>query len=127
MFLIDFEQGRIVDDEELKNQFASAKPYRQWIDSVRVKLDEILPRRPPAPSSPRPLLDRQQAFGYTQEDLKFLLSPMAQAGEEGIGSMGNDSPLAVLSATRTSRSTTTSSSCSRRSRTRRSIRSAKRS
>jgi len=96
MFLIDFEQGRIVDDEELKNQFAFAKPYRQWIENVRVKLDSI------PPSGERPvfdetLLDRQQAFGYTQEDLKFLMSPMAQAAEEGVGSMGNDSPLAVLS------------------------------
>ncbi len=96
MFLIDFEQGRIVDDEELKNQFASAKPYRQWVDGVRIKLDDI------AAAAARPvfaetLLDRQQAFGYTQEDVKFLMSPMAQAGEEGIGSMGNDSPLAVLS------------------------------
>ena len=99
MFLIDFEQGRIVDDEELKNQFASAKPYRQWIDNVRVKLDEIPVVADPVAVSDlaTPLLDRQQAFGYTQEDLKFLLSPMAQLGEEGTGSMGNDSPLAVLS------------------------------
>jgi glutamate synthase domain-containing protein 2/glutamate synthase domain-containing protein 1/glutamate synthase domain-containing protein 3 len=96
MFLIDFEQGRIVDDEELKNQFASAKPYRQWIESVRVKLEET-PVEPEALPFAESLLDRQQAFGYTQEDIKFLLSPMAVAGEEGIGSMGNDSPLAVLS------------------------------
>ena len=96
MFLIDLDQGRIVDDEELKNHFASAKPYRQWIESVRVKLEEI-PFEPVAPAFGETLLDRQQAFGYTQEDLKFLMSPMAQAGEEGIGSMGNDSPLAVLS------------------------------
>ncbi len=96
MFLIDLEQGRIVDDEELKNQFASAKPYRQWIESVRIKLEEI-PVDAEQAEFKENLLDRQQAFGYTQEDLKFLLSPMAQAGEEGIGSMGNDSPLAVLS------------------------------
>ncbi|TMH10398.1 MAG: glutamate synthase subunit alpha, partial [Betaproteobacteria bacterium] len=96
MFLIDLEQGRIVDDEELKNQFASAKPYRQWIESVRVKLEEI-PVETETPQFKESLLDRQQSFGYTQEDLKFLMSPMAQAGEEGIGSMGNDSPLAVLS------------------------------
>ena len=100
MFLIDFEQGRIVDDEELKNQFASARPYRQWIENVRVKLDAI---EVPVGTHAGPgdfdetLLDRQQAFGYTQEDLKFLMSPMAANGEEGIGSMGNDSPLAVLS------------------------------
>jgi len=96
MFLIDLEQGRIIDDEELKNQFASAKPYRQWIENVRIRLDEI-----PAEAAPfqygESLLDRQQAFGTTQEDIKFLLAPMATAGEEAIGSMGNDSPLAVLS------------------------------
>lgn len=96
MFLIDFEQGRIVDDEELKNQFASAKPYRQWIESVRIKLEDT-PVDAESLEFKESLLDRQQAFGYTQEDVKFLLSPMAVAGEEGIGSMGNDSPLAVLS------------------------------
>lgn len=97
MFLIDLEQGRIVDDEELKNLYASAKPYRQWIENVRIKLDSI-PAQAQGPGQfPESLLDRQQAFGYTQEDIKFLLSPMAQAGEEGVGSMGNDSPLAVLS------------------------------
>ncbi len=96
MFLIDLEQGRIVDDEELKTQYASAKPYRQWIESVRVKLGD-LPVEAPAQPFSESLLDRQQAFGYTQEDIKFLMSPMAQLGEEGIGSMGNDSPLAVLS------------------------------
>ncbi|WP_425257615.1 glutamate synthase-related protein [Rubrivivax sp. RP6-9] len=96
MFLIDLEQGRIVDDEELKNQYASARPYRQWIDNVRVRLD-ALPADSPAPAFDDTLLDRQQAFGYTQEDIKFLMAPMAANGEEGIGSMGNDSPLAVLS------------------------------
>ncbi len=103
MFLIDLEQGRIVDDEELKNQYANARPYRQWIENVRVKLDSVevtgLPRAGAQAivTSTESLLDRQQAFGYTQEDIKFLMSPMAVAGEEGIGSMGNDSPLAVLS------------------------------
>ncbi|MBI3350677.1 MAG: glutamate synthase subunit alpha [Burkholderiales bacterium] len=97
MFLIDLEQGRIVDDEELKNQYANARPYRQWIENVRVKLDDIAVPDVAAPAFPADLLDRQQAFGTTQEDLKFLLAPMAANGEEGIGSMGNDSPLAVLS------------------------------
>ncbi len=99
MFLIDLEQGRIVDDEELKNQFASARPYRQWIENVRVKLDsiEVPAAEATAPHFAETLLDRQQAFGYSQEDLKFLLSPMAAQGEEAVGSMGNDSPLAVLS------------------------------
>jgi glutamate synthase (NADPH/NADH) large chain len=97
MFLIDFEQGRIVDDEELKNQYAFARPYRQWIDNVRVRLDEIEAGDASAQAFAESLLDRQQAFGYTQEDIKFLMAPMAINGEEGIGSMGNDSPLAVLS------------------------------
>ncbi len=96
MFLIDLEQGRIVDDEELKNQFANARPYRQWIDNVRVRLDSIEQTAGPETFT-ETLLDRQQAFGTTQEDIKFLLAPMAANGEEGIGSMGNDSPLAVLS------------------------------
>jgi len=97
MFLIDLEQGRIVDDEELKNQFASAKPYRQWIENVRIRLDSIEAEGDAAPPFRESLLDRQQAFGTTQEDIKFLLAPMAANGEEAVGSMGNDSPLAVLS------------------------------
>ena len=100
MFLIDLEQGRIIDDEELKNQFAFAKPYRQWIENVRIRLDSVpvtAAAKPEAATFAESLLDRQQAFGTTQEDIKFLLAPMATAGEEAIGSMGNDSPLAVLS------------------------------
>jgi len=97
MFLIDLEQGRIVEDDELKAQLSSSRPYRQWIENVRIKLDSL----DAVASSELPhadtLLDRQQAFGFTQEDIKFLMSPMAANGEEGIGSMGNDSPLAVLS------------------------------
>ncbi len=96
MFLIDLDQGRLIHDEELKNQFASAKPYRQWIENVRIRLDD-LPVGQPEAASAESLLDRQQAFGYTQEDMKFVLDPMAALGEEGIGSMGNDAPLAVLS------------------------------
>jgi glutamate synthase (NADPH/NADH) large chain len=103
MFLIDLEQGRIIDDEELKTQLANSKPYREWIEAIRIKLDEV-DSRPADLEADRgalhaqaSLLDRQQAFGYTQEDLKFLMTPMAVAGEEAVGSMGNDSPLAVLS------------------------------
>ena len=96
MFLLDLDQGRIIEDEELKNQFASARPYRQWIENVRVRLEDIPVKASPA-SHAETLLDRQQAFGYTQEDIKFLLNPMALQSEEGIGSMGNDTPLAVLS------------------------------
>ena len=100
MFLIDLEAGRIIDDEEVKANLANSKPYKQWIENLRIKLDSVKAEAAEAvkaPLSQVPLLDRQQAFGYTQEDIKFLMSPMAQAGEEGIGSMGNDSPLAVLS------------------------------
>ena len=97
MFLVDLEKGRIVDDKELKESLASAKPYAEWIERIRIKLDAL-----PAPKEKREparesLLDRQQAFGYTLEDVKFLMVPMAENGHEPVGSMGNDSPLAVLS------------------------------
>ena len=114
MFLIDLEQGRMIDDEELKAGLANSKPYKQWIENLRIRLDDV--EQPVAgegeSSSKGPveesssaalehvsssLMDRQQAFGMTQEDLKFLMAPMAANGEEAIGSMGNDSPLAVLS------------------------------
>ena len=96
MFLIDLDAGRIIDDKELKDTYANAKPYKQWIDSVRIKLDDIAIEAEQR-NEKTTLLDRQQAFGYTQEDLKFLMAPMAVAGEEATGSMGNDSPLAVMS------------------------------
>ena len=97
MFLVDLERGRIIDDKELKESLASARPYAEWIERIRIKLDAL-----PAPKEKREvpresLLDRQQAFGYTQEDLKFQLIPMAEQSQEPTGSMGNDSPLAVLS------------------------------
>jgi len=114
MFLIDLEQGRMIDDEELKAGLANSKPYKQWIENLRIRLDDVT--QPVAGEGDAGvqlageesssaamehvtsgLLDRQQAFGMTQEDIKFLMAPMAQNGEEGIGSMGNDSPLAVLS------------------------------
>ena len=98
MFLIDLEQGRMIDDEELKAGLANGKPYKQWIENVRIKLDDVQAEVATAQTSPDiSLLDHQQAFGYSQEDIKFLMAPMAINGEEGIGSMGNDSPLAVLS------------------------------
>src|SRR5688572_16576638 len=97
MFLVDLEKGRIIDDKELKDHLASVKPYADWIERIRVKLDDVESEKTPPLKSQVALLDRQQAFGYTQEDLKFIMEPMAAAGEEPIGSMGNDSPLAVLS------------------------------
>ncbi|MCF8146964.1 MAG: glutamate synthase subunit alpha [Sulfuritalea sp.] len=99
MFLIDLEQGRMIDDEELKSGLANSKPYKQWIENLRIKLDDVVGggAQTTSSDSDTSLLDRQQAFGFTQEDLKFLIAPMATAGEEALGSMGNDSPLAVLS------------------------------
>ena len=97
MFLVDLEQGRIVDDDELKHEIATAKPYGKWLDEFMPSLSEL----PEAPHVPGPdhetLLHRQQAFGYTLEDLKYILMPMGNAGEEAIGSMGTDTPIAVLS------------------------------
>jgi len=97
MFLVDLERGRIIDDEELKNTLAGAKPYAEWIERIRVKLDEVETEKTPPLKSAVRMLDRQQAFGYTQEDIKFIMTPMAMNAEEPVGSMGNDSPLAVLS------------------------------
>jgi glutamate synthase (NADPH/NADH) large chain len=97
MFLIDLDQGRIIDDKELKDSLANAKPYRDWIEKIRIKLDEIPVVSEAHEDSAVPLLDRQQAFGYTQEDVKFVMQPMAANGEEATGSMGNDSALPVLS------------------------------
>jgi glutamate synthase domain-containing protein 2/glutamate synthase domain-containing protein 1/glutamate synthase domain-containing protein 3 len=97
MFLVDLEKGRIIDDKELKDTLANAKPYGEWMERIRVKLDDVESDRQQPERSSVSLLDRQQAFAYTQEDTKFLMTPMAMNGEEPIGSMGNDSPLAVLS------------------------------
>ena len=96
MLLVDTEQGRIVDDDELKRTLATEKPYREWIGACRMRLEEM-PEPAPVVASEVPLLDRQQAFGYTQEDVKILLTPMAESGEEALGSMGNDAALPVLS------------------------------
>ncbi|TVO57595.1 glutamate synthase-related protein [Denitromonas halophila] len=98
MFLIDMEQGRIINDEELKESLATAKPYREWNQRINIKLDGLEKSDATVATECRAsLLDRQQAFGFTQEDIKFILEPMARAGEEGTGSMGNDAPMAVLS------------------------------
>ena len=101
MLLIDLEQGRIVEDEELKRSLAEAEPYEEWLKQTQYKLEEMsdLPDAPvPAPSNdPTTLLDRQQAFGYTQEDINFFLEPMSKEPDDPIGSMGTDTPIAVLS------------------------------
>src|SRR6266850_867674 len=97
MFLVDTEAGRIVDDEELKQQIATEHPYGKWLSDNVVKLDEL--PSPPLPPEPDHLtvLQRQQAFGYTNEELKLLIEPMGTDGNEAIGSMGSDTPIAVLS------------------------------
>ncbi|HZV63004.1 MAG TPA: glutamate synthase large subunit [Methylophilaceae bacterium] len=96
MLLIDMEQGRIIDDTEVKQELAQAKPYREWIEKSRYFLGD-LPAVGGGLELSADLLDIQQAFGYTQEDLKFVLQPMMVAGEEATGSMGNDSALPILS------------------------------
>jgi glutamate synthase (ferredoxin) len=97
MFFIDTEEGRIVADEEIKNTIATEHPYRQWLDQHMIELGQL----PEPPHLPEPghdtVLQRQQAFGYTFEELRMLMVPMARDGVEAIGSMGTDTPLAVLS------------------------------
>ncbi len=97
MFLVDTEQGRIIDDSEIKKAIATERPYREWLNDHQLNISDL----PQAPEVPQPdhdtLLQRQIAFGYTFEDERLLLAPMAQNGVEAVGSMGNDTPLAVLS------------------------------
>ena len=97
LFLVDLEQGRIVDDEEVKHEVATRRPYGEWYANEVVRLADL-----PAPARARvvstePLRRLQLLFGYTHEDMKVMLQPLAQNGEEAVGSMGNDTPLAVLS------------------------------
>ena len=96
MFLVDTARGRIVDDEEIKQELAGAQPYQSWLDDGLVELDELAPREHVV-FSHESVLRRQQVFGYTHEELKVILAPMARTGAEPIGSMGSDSPIAVLS------------------------------
>ncbi|MCF3643244.1 glutamate synthase large subunit [Rhizobium sp. TRM95111] len=97
MLLIDMEQGRIISDEEVKSSLASKHPYRQWLDRTQLILEDLRPVEPRALRRDVSLLDRQQAFGYTLEDTKLLMSPMATTGQEAIGSMGTDTPISAMS------------------------------
>ncbi len=97
MLLIDLEKGCIVSDEEIKAELANAHPYQQWLDRTQIRVHELPGTSEPQPRTNVSLLDRQQAFGYTQESVKFLMVPMAQVGQEAVGSMGNDTPVSVLS------------------------------
>ncbi len=100
MLLIDLEEGRIIEDEELKADLANAEPYAKWLEETQYKLedlDHIEPDVADVPEHQTTLLQRQQAFGYTQEDVSRFLEPMAVNGDDPIGSMGTDTPIAVLS------------------------------
>jgi glutamate synthase (NADPH/NADH) large chain len=96
MFLIDFQEGRIVEDEEIKERAASAHPYADWLDRRKLDLED-LPKKPSPISDPNTRLARLRMFGYTAEHLRFILQPMVDGGKDPLGSMGNDEPLAVLS------------------------------
>src|SRR3954463_8748304 len=97
MLLVDLEQGRLIPDDEIKAQLAASHPYQDWLGRTQIQLEKL----PDAPTKGArtnlPLLDRQQAFGYSQEDVSILMTPMASTGEEAAGSMGNDTPISALS------------------------------
>src|ERR1700727_1394557 len=97
MLLVDLEKGRLIPDEEIHSQLADLHPYGEWLKNTQSVLEEQPVTPEAAPISNLALLDRQQMFGYTQEDLKLLMAPMATTGEEAVGSMGNDTPISALS------------------------------
>ena len=97
MLLIDLEKGKIISDEEIKSQIASKHPYKTWLHNTQMILEELKPVEPRALRKDVTLLDRQQAFGYTQEDTRLLMSPMATTGQEAVGSMGTDTPISAMS------------------------------
>ena len=97
MFMIDTEQGRIIEDEEIKRTLALSNPYKEWTKRLNIHLSDVVAPPPLPNNNPVPLIKRQEAFGYGEDDIKFVLRPMAEKGAEAIGSMGNDTPLAMLS------------------------------
>ncbi|RVD73253.1 glutamate synthase large subunit [Mesorhizobium sp. M4A.F.Ca.ET.029.04.2.1] len=97
MLLIDLEKGRIVSDEEIKSEIATRHPYKSWLANTQLILEDLKPVEPRALRRDVSLLDRQQAFGFTQEDTKLLMSPMATTGQEAVGSMGTDTPISAMS------------------------------
>ncbi|MCE0498775.1 MAG: glutamate synthase large subunit [Methylacidiphilales bacterium] len=97
MFLVDLQQGRIVSDEEIKQKIAGQHPYREWLDKNHLLLSDLPVPKSLPPADPQSIIQRQQAFGYTFEDLRVLIGPMARDGVQPLGSMGADTPLAVLS------------------------------
>ncbi|MEQ8785077.1 MAG: glutamate synthase large subunit [Pirellulaceae bacterium] len=97
MFLVDFEQGRLIPDDELKSDFAGRRPYAEWLREQRIDLSDLHPSEEKHGFRPKTLLSRMQAFGYTTETMQFMLLPMITEMRDPIGSMGNDSSLACLS------------------------------
>ncbi len=97
MFLVDTQQGRIIDDSEIKEQIAQEKPYGKWLDDNRVFFADLAKAESPAPITGHDLVQRNRAFGYTFEDKRLILAPSAQTGNQPLGAMGNDTPIAVLS------------------------------
>jgi len=97
MLLIDLEEGRIISDEEIKATLATRHPYAEWLGRTQIVLEDMAPVRAGAPRTNVSLLDRQQAFGYSQEDITLLMAPMATTGQEPLGSMGTDTPISALS------------------------------
>jgi glutamate synthase (NADPH/NADH) large chain len=97
MLLIDLEKGRIVSDEEIKAELANSHPFQDWLDAGQIRVSGLPEARFEPVRSNIPLLDRQQAFGYTQESWKFILQPMIEGGQEAVGSMGTDTPISALS------------------------------
>ncbi len=98
MLLIDLDKGRIISDDELKKDLAAKHPYETWLKRTQVQVGDLpLPKKPVKKKTNVSVMDLQQAFGYTQESLKFLMAPMAQTGQEAVGSMGTDTPVSVLS------------------------------
>ena len=97
MLLIDLEEGRIIGDEELKASLAAEHPYQEWLDRTQIQLEDLPNEIGAMTPDPETLIQRQQAFGYTQEDIKQFLTPMGLNGDDPIGSMGRDTPIAVLS------------------------------
>jgi glutamate synthase (NADPH/NADH) large chain len=97
MLLVDLAEGRIISDGEIKMQLASSHPYREWVDRTQIVLEDLKPIEPRSVRTDVSLLDRQQAFGYTEEDFTLLMAPMAVTGQEAVGSMGTDTPISALS------------------------------
>ena len=97
MLLVDLEEHRIISDDEMKKKLSTSAPWGSWLKDTQIVLEDLKPVEPRAARTDVSLLDRQQAFGYTQEDAAILLAPMAVTGEEATGSMGTDTPISAMS------------------------------